>query len=751
MIDSTKHSLLIRIAMFVFAVSMAAISLEAQVYVHDWKTHGSFIQINQMTYDSHYRVWFACDGGAMMYDPADSSFTKYDNIGHLSAIGLISCAANTAAKEIYFGAKDGTIEIISEDGVCSHITDIKAAGFADPSVNSITFRDTLAYIAGGFGVATFDTRKRIFVETATKLGSFSPYTPVNSVRIFGSSIYAATRSGLVSAEITSPLANPASWTNYKYASAYNPQSTVDAYLFKDSLYIIEDTTLLVLRNGFFFPIKTYVGYSDFAGFDVYNGRLVFNNQFFYFSATDDYEYGYDWKLINKSRVVHYPDRDVLYSEFVDNGIFITDGNSVVNKTYPSPKWSSFSNVSVDNSGRAWTASGSNFMVLNPQNGTWQHFKFSNGLLGDQKRVAFSPSNQIVSSTWGQGLFISEEKGDTLASVQYNEKNSTLIGIPTSSSWVVVGEAAYDRNGVLWTVNNNIQTDGYGLVAMDKSGNFYSFEGLESPAIKYYYAMAIDQSGTKWMGSIQNGGSMAYYNENYTLNKKTDDYYGVLSTSALAPNSIVQSIAVDHSGYVWFGAPTGASCLINPQFFRYKQSPIIRKINLMTGQCVNAVMVDVTDNKWFATNSGIWVLNPDGSELLLHLTAENSPLISNQVLSIAQDKASGRVFAGTSYGLSEMSTTSILPKAEYDIVCSPQPFVPSRDATLIIDGLAESSQVRILTVDGELVRAIETQSRSITWDGRDENGNEAASGVYIIVASSSSTKEKGVGKIALVRK
>lgn len=751
MLNSKKHSLLICTAMFIFNITIAAMQLGAQVYVHDWKTHGSYIQINQITNDSRNRVWFACDGGAMVFDPADSSFTKFSNINQLSVIGLISCAANAETKEIYFGAKDGTIEIISEDGACTHITDIKAAGFSDPAVTSIAFNGSIAYIAGGFGVASFDIRKKIFIETATKLGSLSPNTGVNSVRIFGSSIYAATKNGLASAELASPLANPASWKNYTYAPGYSSNPTVDVYYFQDSLYILEKYFLLVLRDGAFTVKKTCESYSEFSGFYEYNGSLVFNNQFNYFSATDDKIFGFDWKLINESAVLHLPGRDVLYTEYIENGILIMDGETKTQLSYPSPKWSTFGNVSIDNNNRVWTATGSNFMVLDPQSSTWQHYKLGNGLGGDQRRVIFYPDNRILSTSWGQGMFISEEKDDTLASVQYNEKNSILIGIPSRSDYVVVGEAGLDRNGVLWTVNNNIQTDGYGLVAMDKSGNFYKFEDLESPALKFYYAMAIDQSGTKWMGSIQNGGSMAYYNENYTLNKTTDDYYGVLSTSTLSPNSIVQSIAVDQSGYVWYGAPTGASCLINPQFFRYKQSPIIRKINLMTGQCVNAVMIDATDNKWFATNSGIWVLNPDGSELLLHLTSENSPLISNEVLSITQDKSTGKVFAGTKYGLSEMSTTSITPKSEYDIICSPQPFVPSRDANLIIDGLAESSQVRILTVDGELVRAIETQSRSITWDGRDENGNEAASGVYVIVASSSTTKEKGVGKIALVRK
>jgi flagellar hook assembly protein FlgD len=163
------------------------------------------------------------------------------------------------------------------------------------------------------------------------------------------------------------------------------------------------------------------------------------------------------------------------------------------------------------------------------------------------------------------------------------------------------------------------------------------------------------------------------------------------------------------------------------------------------------MVDAVDNKWIATNNGIWVLNPDGSELLLHITAETYPLISNVVKSLAQNKNTGTVYAGTDNGMSEMSTTAILPNSTYDIVCSPQPFDPSRDNTLIIDGLAESSQVRILTMNGELVKSIETASRSITWDGTDDNGNLVGSGVYVVSASSSTTKVTGVGKIALIRR
>lgn len=82
------------------------------------------------------------------------------------------------------------------------------------------------------------------------------------------------------------------------------------------------------------------------------------------------------------------------------------------------------------------------------------------------------------------------------------------------------------------------------------------------------------------------------------------------------------------------------------------------------------------------------------------------------------------------------------------VAYPNPFRPKRDrrATFTVPDplLSANSEVKIYTAEGELVRKLD----ALDWDGRNDAGVEAASGVYIFRV----TTDKGaaVGKMALIR-
>ncbi len=127
------------------------------------------------------------------------------------------------------------------------------------------------------------------------------------------------------------------------------------------------------------------------------------------------------------------------------------------------------------------------------------------------------------------------------------------------------------------------------------------------------------------------------------------------------------------------------------------------------------------------------------------------MIADEVLSITSDTKTGVMYFGTKFGLSSAQSVFVEPAPEYDISCYPQPFIPKKDNELFIDGLMQNSDVRILTVDGNLVRALTAKGRVAVWDGKDELGSFPSSGVYIIVGSSEATEGKGVGKLVLINR
>jgi flagellar hook assembly protein FlgD len=70
--------------------------------------------------------------------------------------------------------------------------------------------------------------------------------------------------------------------------------------------------------------------------------------------------------------------------------------------------------------------------------------------------------------------------------------------------------------------------------------------------------------------------------------------------------------------------------------------------------------------------------------------------------------------------------------------------------MIIDNLTLNAAIKIYTINGELVRALDysTQNGRAVWDGKNDSGKEVAGGVYILYVESPSGTRKI--KIAVVK-
>jgi hypothetical protein len=72
---------------------------------------------------------------------------------------------------------------------------------------------------------------------------------------------------------------------------------------------------------------------------------------------------------------------------------------------------------------------------------------------------------------------------------------------------------------------------------------------------------------------------------------------------------------------------------------------------------------------------------------------------------------------------------------------PNPFNPSR-GTLTIGNLTTTANIKIYDVAGELIRKVDylSEDGKAAWDGKNDNGNTVASGVYIIYVGNSQGKK-----------
>ncbi len=272
---------------------------------------------------------------------------------------------------------------------------------------------------------------------------------------------------------------------------------------------------------------------------------------------------------------------------------------------------------------------------------------------------------------------------------------------------------------------------------------------------------IDENNTKWVASsfpkINNLGGTAntgimYYNDTRKVNNQNVCGNINISNFPNIKSNTQNAIAQDKTGIIWIGTVNGLVALFNPSaIFSNNPNFAIREVIPLNNIEVYDIFVDAVNNKWVGTSQGLYVLNPDGTEVLSLINKDNSPIISNIVYSITGDEKTGKMYIGTNAELYSVDTYSKTPQEEYSIKCSPQPFNPNKDTEIIIDGLAENSEIKIITLSGELIKTITTLSKVITWDGRNEARERVQSGVYLVVASSLNGNKSGVGKLAIVWK
>jgi hypothetical protein len=209
--------------------------------------------------------------------------------------------------------------------------------------------------------------------------------------------------------------------------------------------------------------------------------------------------------------------------------------------------------------------------------------------------------------------------------------------------------------------------------------------------------------------------------------------------------------VDESGELWAGTDQGITIIFDPT----NPQSHIAAYHPLPDQVIQAIVVDPLNNKWVATKQGVFVLSSDGTAVLERYTVENTDgkLLDNDVASLAIDQRTGTMYFGTEKGLSSLHTAGIQPNRSFDgLVFAPNPFYIPSSTALTVDGLVQNSTLKVLSIDGSLIREIRTPGGRIGfWDGRDERGQLAGTGIYLVVAYSEDGTKVATGKVAVVRR
>jgi hypothetical protein len=227
----------------------------------------------------------------------------------------------------------------------------------------------------------------------------------------------------------------------------------------------------------------------------------------------------------------------------------------------------------------------------------------------------------------------------------------------------------------------------------------------------------------------------------------------LSASNGLPSSEAKTLLVDNDNDIWVGTDRGIAIILEPS--NPTRSGGIAAYKPLNGLVINTIAVDPLNQKWVGTTEGVFLLSADGTQTLASFTVSNTAgkLMDNDVKSIAVDAASGTVYFGTMSGLASLTTPAAAPRASFDgLTVYPNPFLVPSSAPLTVSGLVANSQMKILTVDGKVLRTLKTPGGLIgTWDGKDAQGEDVASGVYLIVAYAEDGSTVAAAKVALIKR
>src|SRR5690606_15641208 len=169
--------------------------------------------------------------------------------------------------------------------------------------------------------------------------------------------------------------------------------------------------------------------------------------------------------------------------------------------------------------------------------------------------------------------------------------------------------------------------------------------------------------------------------------------------------------------------------------------------LFQNEIVRAIAVDGANRKWIGTNNGVWLISPEGDNIIERFTEENSPLPSDRIQTIEIDQVTGDVYIGTERGLvSYRSTSTEGGSKNDDIVTYPNPVPSGYSGTIAIKGFVENADVRITDINGQLVYRTKALGGQAIWNGLDYTGSKPRSGVYLIFATNKDGSETAVGKM-----
>ena len=732
------------------------------------------------------KVYCVTEGGLFYYDLEDNSTNKLSELIDLSDVGVSTIAYNKANKVLVIAYTNSNIDLVRESGVVN-LPDIKRKQMTgDKSINNISFVDDEVFLSCGFGIVVLNL-DRNEVKDTYYIGEDGGSLNINDVDGDGQFLYAATDEGILKADInSSDLLDYQNWSRIEdipHADGKFNHLAVhgDNLIANYTTDEVGQDVMYRLANDLW---STYLSEVKYVyDMEVSDDYLIVTSQTQVYvidsnnSVVDNIGSG----TSSLTSVGWIQPRSAGISD--DGSVWIADYyngmvrvlNSSVETIYPGGPLDNEMFTLYTNEGDLWVLPGGRTdswgnSWLQPRfqlyrNSEWKLFSQSEftemeGFFDIVCMVADpNDPDHIFVGSWGGGLL--EFQGDEFLN-RYTNQNSILeSAVPQEPDepYVRIGGLGYDSEGNLWITVSEVSNN---LVEITSSGEWESFELPEVANERNMGQMIVTQDDDKWI--LVPRGYDAYVVDKTGEEKmqlEVTSYFDNGEEQITNRMNDVYSIAEDNDGEIWIGTSEGVAVYSNPSRIWTAETFYATQPSLDLGdglynplletETVTAIAVDGGNRKWLGTSgSGVYLVSENGDEEIEHFTTENSPLLSNDIKSIAINQKSGEVFFATEEGLiSYMGDATGGNDAYTDVYVYPNPVRETYDGPVTITGLIENTDIKITDISGNLVYTTTSLGGDATWDGKNLNGNRVRTGVYLVFCTNEDGTKTHITKLLFI--
>jgi len=769
-----------------------SLPVTSQVAMGKWNTHFAYNSVSQIA-QSDNKIYAISAGALFSIDKLDGNIEFYSKLSGLNDANISRIEFDGSNKQLLIIYKNGNIDILGAGGVTNIPDFYNKQMSTTKDVNQIQFYENKAFLSCNFGIIVLNMLKKEVSDTYY-IGPNATEVKVLNTTINNGTIYALTSSSIFKASVTDThLINYEFWStisdlpgsgDFQRISTFGgqlvllrggslykqdannlwtnvlPNSIVtDFKVTNVTLNIFTANTIYQINTNFEVSSITNVGIVSDAEYDAQNNT-------YYFAANSLGIIPYKDGIAGTPIKPEGPAVNSPWSmTFAGNKLFVVPGGR------SSVQFNTPGAIMMYEKG-IWT----NILWKTIQDQTGQQFLDLMNVavdLTDPKDLSEPKYSHFFVTSFGSGLY--EFKNNKFIQ-WYNTLNSTLETIVPNDpfNYTRLDGSILDAQGNLFMTNSYVSEGIQVLLADGTWKKLYYSQASLLPTIGSILISNQNQN-QKWVNSLRSKPGLFIFDDGGSISDQSNDKSvfifpfifpeqdnnGQTKLVSVYPN-LVNCMAQDKNGVIWVGTDIGPflySNLTNVFNSDYTCSRVKIPRNdstnladyLLVSENIQAIAIDGANRKWIGTkSSGVYLMSENGQQTIQHFTVSNSPLLSNNIMSLAINPLTGEVFFGTDQGIvSYQSDASEAGNTFGDVYAYPNPVRQGFTGVITITGLIDKTQVKISDINGHLVCETVSNGSIATWDGKDVHGRKVSTGIYLAICVNTDGTQSTITKILII--